>query len=132
MFILTCRPTKREHVDLYSTYKRLSEDHPEIYEIINQIKLSIFVDKMDKKMIEQQLISMACTLDEAKKYTLVLNHWRGENPVSAERERAIKDKRIIRDETIFTIVAYSRKKDWTAYVDLPIQIKMANSNMVLN
>lgn len=131
MLILTCRPTKREYGDLYSTYKHLSKDHPEIYEIINQIKLSMLVDKMDKEMIEQQLISMACTLNEAKNYTLVLNRWNRGNPMSVERKREIKDMRIIQDETIFTIASYSRKKDWIAYIDLPIDIKLQNSKVVL-
>ncbi len=122
MIILTCRPTQHKHVDLYSTLESLSVDHPQINEIINQVKLSPRVTNLDKKMIEQQLISMACTLNEAKTYTIVLNRWRGGNPVSAERERAVNEQRVIRDETIFSITSYSRKKDWTAYVDLPIDI----------
>lgn len=124
MIILTCRPTQRKHVDLYSTFENLSVDHPQINEIINQVKLSPIVSKLDKKMIEQQLISMACTLNEAKTYNIVLNRWRGGNPVSVVREKAAREERIIRDETIFTITSYSRKKDWTAYVDLPININM--------
>lgn len=130
MIIMTCRPTKREHVDLYATMESLSLVHPQIKEIIDQVNASDVIEKLDKKMIEQQLISMACTLNEAKSYVLVLNRWRGGNPCSAERERISLEEKTIQYETIFTIVSYGRKKDWTAYVDLPITVDLPGSKEV--
>lgn len=130
MIIMTCRPTKREHVDLYATLESLAEVHPQIKAIIDQVKASLVIGKLDKKMIEQQLISMAGTLNEAKTYTLVLGNWRGGNPCSAERERISLEEKTIQYETIFTIVSYGRKKDWTAYVDLPITVDLPGSKEV--
>lgn len=130
MIIMTCRPTKREHVDLYATLESLAEVHPQIKAIIDQVKASLVIGKLDKKMIEQQLISMAGTLNEAKNYTLVLGNWRGGNPCSAERERISLEEKTIQYETIFTIVSYGRKKDWTAYVDLPITVDLPGSKEV--
>lgn len=124
MIILTCRPTKREHVDMYATLENLSVVHPQIKEIIDQVMMNDKIDKRDQKMIEQELISMACTLNEAKSYTLVLNRWRGGNPYSLERERVAQEEKTIRNETIFTIVAFGRKKNWTVYVDLPMDITL--------
>lgn len=130
MIIMTCRPTKREHVDLYATMESLSAVHPQIKEIIDQVNASFVIDKLDKKMIEQQLISMACTLNEAKGYTLVLNRWRGGNPCSAERERVSLEEKTIRYETIFSIISYGRKKNWTAFVDLPIDVDLPGGKEV--
>lgn len=130
MIIMTCRPTKREHVDLYATMESLSLVHPQIKEIIDQVNTSAVIDKLDKKMIEQQLISMACTLNEAKSYTLVLDRWRGGNPCSAERERVSMEEKTIRYETIFSIISYGRKKNWTAFVDLPISVELLGAEVV--
>ncbi len=130
MIIMTCRPTKREHVDLYATLESLSLVHPQIKEIIEQVKNSPMIDKLDKRMIEQQLISMACTLNEAKNYTLVLDRWRGGNPCSAERERVSQEQKTIRYETIFSIVSYSRTKNWVAFVDLPIDVDLPGSEKI--
>lgn len=130
MIIMTCRPTKKEHVDLYVTLENLAEVHPQVKEIIDQVKLAYTIDKLDKDMIEQQLISMACTLNEAKSYTIVLDRWRGNNTYSAERERVAAEEKTIRNETIFTIVAYSRAKNWTAFVDLPIDISLPGAKVV--
>ncbi len=130
MLIVTCRQGKRKHMDMYATLQNFSVVHPQIKAMIDQVKESFIIDPMDKKMIEQQLISMASTLNEAKSYTLVLNRWRGENPCSAERERVSTEEKTIRNETIFTIVSYGRVKNWTAYVDLPIDIDLPNSEVI--
>lgn len=122
MIILTCRPTKKEHVDLYVTLETLEEVHPQIKAIIDQVKSASNVSKLDKRMIEQQLLSLAGTLNEAKSYTLVVDRWRGDNTYSAERERVSREEKTIRNETIFTIISYSRRKDWTAYIDLPLDV----------
>ena len=130
MTIITCRPDKRKHVDLYGTLKTLSTNHPQIKAMIDQVKESHEIDQLDKKMIEQQLLSMAGTLNESSSYTLVLNRWRGGNPLSSEREQVFHDQRTIRDETIFTIVAGGRKKNWTVFVDLPIDIDLPDAKLV--
>lgn len=127
MTILTCRPTQQRHVDKYTTLIHMKEYHPQIYEIIQQVKNSPLIIKKDKVMIEQELICMATTLNEAKEYSLVIGLWSGkagEVTYSKERKRAVECERIIMDETIFTITSYSRKKVWTAYIDLPIDIKL--------
>lgn len=64
MKIMTCRPDKRKHLDLYATLKTLATVHPEIKSMIDQVKASSVIDELDKKMIEQQLLSMAGTLNE--------------------------------------------------------------------
>lgn len=130
MIIMTCRPTKREHVDMYATLENLSTVHPQIKAIIDQVKINPTVDSLDKKMIEQQLISMACTLNEAKSYTLVLDRWRGGNPCSAQRERVSQEEKTIRYETIFSIISYGRAKNWTAFVDLPFDVDLPGSEKV--
>lgn len=127
MIILTCRPTKKEHVDLYVTLETLEEVHPQIKAIIDQVKSASNVSKLDKRMIEQQLLSLAGTLNEAKSYTLVVDRWRGDNTYSAERERVSREEKTIRNETIFTIISYSRRKDWTAYIDLPLDVYLPGS-----
>lgn len=126
MIILTCRPTKKEHVDLYATLENLSEVHPQVKEIIDLINYAP-INKLDKRMIEQQLLSMAATLNEAKTYTLVLDRWRGDNTYSAERERVSREEKTIRDETIFSIISYGRRKNWVAYVDLPIDVEISGA-----
>lgn len=131
MIILTCRTSTKERMtDLYVTLENLTEVHPQIKAIIDQVKASRAIDKLDKSMIVQQLISMAATLNEAKTYTLALGRWRTNDTYSAERERASREEKTIRDETIFTIVAYSRAKNWTAFVDLPIDIDLPEAKEV--
>ena len=95
----------------------------EIIDLINYAP----IDKLDKRMIEQQLLSMAATLNEAKTYTLVLDRWRGDNTYSAERERVSREEKTIRDETIFSIISYGRQKNWVAYVDLPIDVEISGA-----
>lgn len=130
MKIMTCRPDKRKHLDLYATLKTLATVHPEIKSMIDQVKASSVIDELDKKMIEQQLLSMAGTLNESSSYTLVLNRWRGGNPFSAEREQVSQEEKTIRDETIFTIVSYGRRNNWTVFVDLPIDIELSGAKVV--
>lgn len=131
MIIVTCRTQQKKHRDLYVTLETLAEVHPQVKAIIDQVKESSQISKLDKRMIEQQLLSMAGTLNEAKSYTLILNLWQTNNTYSAERERASMEERTVQDETIFTIVSYGRKKDWTAYVDLPITVNLPEAKVVL-
>lgn len=114
---------KEQHVDMYTAMRMMEDVHPKIKAIIDQVNSSTRVDHKDKKMIENQLISMAATLNEAKNYELVIGHWRKESTYSVERE-AVAAKKTIRNETIFTIVSNGRRKMWTAYVDLPIDVKI--------
>lgn len=125
MMIQTCRGKYTKHMDKYEMLNRLAELYPQVAEIIRQVKESRNVDKFDKGMIEDQLISMCCTLNEAKEYNIVLGRWRNgkDDPTySLQRKRVAEEEKTIRNETVFTIVSYGRKKNWTAFVDLPINV----------
>lgn len=131
MIILTCRTSTKERMrDLYVTLENLTEVHPQVKKIIDQVKESNAISKMDKGMIVQQLIIMAGTLNEAKTYTLVLGRWRTNNTYSEERERVSREEKTIQNETIFSIISYGRRKNWTAYVDLPIDVFLPEAKVV--
>lgn len=126
MIIKACRTTtKRENVNIYETMRHIKEDHPQISEIINQVRNSPTITNDDKRLFEKELLTMASVLYDVKNYTLIVGKWGGlwnASGYSMERLRAAKEEKTVVNETIYTIVSYGRRNNWAAYVDLPIDV----------
>lgn len=132
MIMKACRTaTKRENVivsDIYETSKWIAEDHPQISELINQVRNSDKLSEVDKKYFEKELLTMAGILYEVKNYTLVVGKicgtFIGDSGYSYQRMHASKTMETVVNETSYTIVSYGRNNDWAAYVDLPIDVEL--------
>lgn len=120
--------TKRKNVgDIYETMRHLSEDHPQIQEIINQVNASGKICNDDKRLIEKELLAMATVLYDVTDYTLVIGKWAGmwgASTYSYDRMCVAKEEKTVVNETLYTIVSYGKSNDWAAYVDLPIEVSL--------
>lgn len=113
---------KRDNLDLMEMYSRLEELHPAVYNIIRQVREAPKVSKADKKMIENQLISMCGTLNEVKTYDIICGRWRKNDVYSEKRAKVAEENKTIRNETVFTIISHGKRNHWTVYIDLPIDV----------
>ncbi len=113
----------QSNINMARAFSLLSEIHPKVASIIEQVRNSTEIGSADKSMIEEQLIAMCGTLNEAKKYSLVMGRWNDNDVYSDKRASVASERRTIRNETVFTIVpSLSGQKHWVAYIDLPIDV----------
>lgn len=113
---------KRKHIDVFNVISQLDELHPQVASIIAQVRSSHQISQADKSMIEQQLLSMCGTLNEVKTYTIIPGRWKKNDVYSDLRAKEADENKTIRNETVFTIISYGKRKHWTVYIDLPIDV----------
>lgn len=113
---------KRKHLDVFGVLSHLDEIHPQVSAILDQVRNSDKISKDDKHMIEQQLLSMCGTLNEVQSYTIILGRWKKNDVYSDKRAKEADNNKTIRNETVFTIISYGKRKHWTVYIDLPIDV----------
>lgn len=101
---------KRKHLDVFEVLSRLDEVHPQVSAILDQVRNSYEIGKADKHMIEQQLLSMCGTLNEIQSYTIILGRWKKDDVYSDRRAKEAADNKTIRNETVFTIISYGKRK----------------------
>lgn len=99
----------------------LSQKFPDVVDIMKKVREDKRIKKADKRMIEQQLISLCGSLHRANKYHLKLGVWRDRDVYSAERAVAANGP-TIQNETLFTIVSCKKQLIWVVYIDLPIAV----------
>lgn len=99
----------------------LSENFPDVVEIMKKVRENEDIDDLDKKMIEGQLINLCGELHNARTYKLKVGTWSNESVYSDERASAARGQ-TIRNETIFTIVSRKKHRDWLVYIDLPVEV----------
>lgn len=113
---------KNGHIDYATAFKLLSQRHPKVCSVIEQVRKSSQIGAADKRMIQEQLVAMCITLNCAEKYALHMGEWENGNAYSGKRAQLVQERRTIRNETVFTIVSGGKRKHWDVYVDLPIKV----------
>lgn len=99
----------------------LSRNYPDIVQLMKRVRMDNTIKDSDKRMIEQQFISLCGALYSADEYELKLGTWRKGNVYSANRQ-LVSEGATIHNETIFTIVSSGKRSRWVVYIDLPIEV----------
>lgn len=98
----------------------LSRNYPDIVQLMKRVRMDNTVKDGDKRMIEQQLISLCGALHYAEEYELRLGTWR-KGSVYSENRQLASEGPTIHNETIFTVVSSGERSKWVVYIDLPIE-----------
>lgn len=105
----------------YQIDAMLSRTYPDIVQIMKKVRVDKNVKDDDKRMIEQQLISLCGALYYVEKYELRLGMWRN-GSVYSESRQLVSEGPTIHNETIFTVVSSGERSRWVVYIDLPIAV----------